>query len=124
MKHDSYDPRRFQELLAELLRQTGETAEAASLAAGLDRGAVARFVQGARPSRVACIQLAEHFGVNPNEMLRAAGYKLIVLRRRPVDEARMDREIEGIMEKIRQIKDPLRRRWVIRHILAILDGED
>ena len=125
MKRGQYDPDRFRAFLADLIRQTDETYEAASLAAGLDGGAVARFMQGTQPNHVACVQLAEHFGVNPNEMLQAAGYGPIsFFTEGPVDESCMNLEIEEIMERIGRIKDPLRRRWVIRHILAILDGED
>ena len=128
MKRGRYDPDRFRAFLADLVRQTDETCEAASLAAGLDRGAVARFMQGARPNRIACVQLAEHFGVNPNEMLQAAGYEpLSFFAEGPVDEAWMNREIEGIIERIRQIKNPFRRRRVIRYmldLLAIVDRED
>lgn len=46
----------------------------------MDRGALWRFIKNeTRPHRDACILLAQRFGVNPNEMLQAAGYDPIPL---------------------------------------------
>ena len=63
-------------LLEELCRARNESYRQASLAAGLDHGAVHRFVKGnQRPHRESCIALAHHFGLNPNEILVAAGHE-------------------------------------------------
>ena len=63
-------------LLEELCQARNESYRQASLAAGLDHGAVHRFVKGnRRPHRESCIALAHHFGLNPNELLAAAGHE-------------------------------------------------
>jgi hypothetical protein len=48
----------------------------AALAAGLDHGAMSRFItQRQRPNRESCIAIADHFRLNPNEVLVRAGYQ-------------------------------------------------
>jgi len=79
-RRTGYDPSEFIPYLKRLLAERNESYRQASLGAGLDRSAVWRFMeQGTRPHRDACILLAQHFGVNPNEMLQAAGYEPIPL---------------------------------------------
>lgn len=74
-RRTGYEPERFIPYVKRLLEERNETAREASLRAGLDRSALWRFIRkGTRPHRDACILLAQHFGVNPNEMLQAAGY--------------------------------------------------
>jgi transcriptional regulator with XRE-family HTH domain len=63
-------------LLEELRQDRNESYREASLAAGLDHGALHRFVRGQRrPNRESCIALANHFDINPNELLVAAGHE-------------------------------------------------
>lgn len=118
-----YLPERFQELLRELLKQSGETYKQASLAAGLDQAAVSRFMRGTRPSRSACIALADHFGVNPNELLQAAGYE--PLRFFDPSASASDwqtPEAAEIAELIEAIPDPVIRKRVARAVKVLLRG--
>ena len=63
-------------LLEELRQARNESYREASLAAGLDHGALHRFVRAQRrPNRESCIALAHHFQINPNELLVAAGHE-------------------------------------------------
>ena len=65
----------YQELLFRLLEESGESYRAASMAAGLSSATISNHMRRAvRPMRNACIALADHFGINPNVMLEAAGY--------------------------------------------------
>ncbi len=46
----------------------------AALRSGLDHYAVNRIFKGTRPGMPACILLADHFEVNPNEIFELAGW--------------------------------------------------
>lgn len=58
--------------IKELLDQRNESLRSAGLNAGLDHQFVRRIVNGERPNMVACIMLADYFGINPNELLQLA----------------------------------------------------
>jgi hypothetical protein len=63
-------------LLEKLRQERNESYRYASQAAGLDHGALHRFIKAdRRPNRESCIALAHHFEINPNELLVAAGYE-------------------------------------------------
>lgn len=49
----------------------------ASLGAGLDHGAISRFIRGTTPSPDSCQKLAAFFGVPEDVLLVLAGHKLI-----------------------------------------------
>jgi hypothetical protein len=69
----TYNP--WAALLEELRLERNESYREASIAAGLDHGALHRFIKtDRRPNRESCIALAHHFDINPNELLVAAGY--------------------------------------------------
>ncbi len=79
-KRAGYDPEPFVAFVTRLLEARNETYREAAMRAGLDRSSVWRFLhQEVRPHRDACILLAQHFQVNPNEMLALAGYEPIAL---------------------------------------------
>ena len=58
--------------IRELLELRNESLRAAGLKAGLDHQFVRRIVNGERPNMIACIMLADYFGINPNELLQLA----------------------------------------------------
>ena len=58
--------------IRELLEHRNESLRAAGLKAGLDHQFVRRIVKGERPNMIACIMLADYFGINPNELLQLA----------------------------------------------------
>lgn len=59
--------------IKELLDERHESLRAAGIHSGLDHQYVRRIVnKGERPNMVACIMLADYFGVNPNEFLQLA----------------------------------------------------
>ena len=69
-----YDPAPMQKRIEELLKQHKESFREASLSSGLDHQAIRRIRGGYRPQMPVCILLADHFGINPNELLTLAGW--------------------------------------------------
>jgi len=68
-----YDPAPVVKRLKELLEKHNESYREAALACGLDHQGVRRILEGYRPSIPTCILLANHFDINPNELLDLAG---------------------------------------------------
>jgi hypothetical protein len=101
-------------LLEELCRARNESYRRASLAAGLDHGAVHRFVRGnCRPHRESCIALAHHFGLNPNEMLVAAGHEpLPWFDPSLVNASDYPFEVKQVAETLMRISSPRLRREI------------
>jgi hypothetical protein len=62
----------FSNRVKELLAERNESLRSAGINSGLDHQFVRRIVNGERPNMVACIMLADYFGVNPNEFLQLA----------------------------------------------------
>ncbi len=123
MPRQKYDPRPVQELLRKLLERAGESYRQASLAAGLPDNAISKYMRGVRPRRDACIALADHFGVDPNELLQAAGYEPL----RFFDPAKgapewQSPEAAEIAKMIDAIQDPVARKRVARAVKVLLRG--
>lgn len=121
MTQQPYDPEPLRQLLLELLRRTGESYRRASLAAGLPSNAISKYMKGIRPSRHACVALADHFGVNPNEFLQAAGYEpLHFFDRSLVQPGELSPEVQELAAQLQEIKDPVTRRRVIEAMATLL----
>lgn len=69
-----YDPEPMIRRINELLEEHHESFRHAALNSGLDHQAVRRILDGHRPYMHVCILLADHFGINPNELLELAGW--------------------------------------------------
>jgi hypothetical protein len=122
MAQQQYDPEPFRRLLLELLGRTGETYRRASLAAGLCGNAISRFMEGARPSKHDCVALADHFGVNPNDLLQAARYEpYTFFDPSLIPEGEMCREVRELYEQLQRIKDPKHRERVLRTMKALVN---
>jgi len=118
-----YDPEPFRQLLVELLKKTGESYRKASLAAGLPSNAISKYMSGLRPSQRACVALADHFGVNPNELLQAAGYEpLRIFDRSLMQSGEMSPEMQEVFAQIQQIEDPIVRRRMLEAIATLIDA--
>jgi len=122
-RRTGYDPSEFIPYLKRLLAERNESYRQASLGAGLDRSAVWRFMeQGTRPHRDACILLAQHFGVNPNEMLQAAGYEPIPLFDLSLaDSDEYPPEVKAVARALARIEDPERRRAACEAVHVLVD---
>ncbi len=105
------------------LQAVAETYREAAIKAGLDRSAVWRLLhQGARPHRDACILLAQHFEVNPNEMLAAAGYEPIALFDLSLTTpGEFPPEVKALAQALTDIPDAGKRRRICTLLGALVD---
>lgn len=62
------------QFLNDQCNQRGLSFREASLQAGLDHGAISRFIAGTQPSRANCKKLAKFFGVSNKLVLQLAGH--------------------------------------------------
>jgi hypothetical protein len=117
----SYDVKKFRELVEPLLKETNESYRQASMAAGLDETAISRYFGGTQPVRDACIALADHFGINPNKMLEAAGYEpLHFFDRRLIDPNALPPDVDAFANEIARIEDEEMRKEMIEAFRQIL----
>jgi transcriptional regulator with XRE-family HTH domain len=119
-----YDPIRLAQVLDELRQGRNESYRETSLNAGLDHGALRRYVcDGRRPQRQALIALADHFGINPNELLPLADYPPMKLFERvAVDPDSLPSDIGGLVEDLQCIPDRAQRRKLVEAVRVLLAG--
>lgn len=116
-----YDPVPLQQLLQKLLEETGESYRQASQASGLHHTVISKYMSGTRPGRDACIALADHFGMNPNEMLQVAGYEpLEFFDRRLEDPEAMSPEVEAFVAELMEIEDDDIRQEMVEALRQVL----
>lgn len=125
-----YDPKQLVPVLEELLEKRNESYREASLKAGLDHGSMRRYLRdGTRPSINALLLLADHFEVNPNELLVLAGYQpMRMFEREPADLDKLTPDVRQLAEDLERIGDPTLR-WRLAAALRLLvagylDGSD
>lgn len=111
-------------LLEELRQARNESYREASLKSGLDHGALRRYIcDGRRPQRQALIALADHFGVNPNELLPLAGYPPMKLFQRvAADPDSLPSDIGGLAEDLQRIPDRTQRRKLVEAVRVLIAG--
>ncbi len=121
-RKQDYDAERFRELLTPLLEESGESYRQASMSAGLDETAISRYLRGSQPMRDACIALADHFGVNPNKILEAAGYEpLRFFDRRIVDPAALPPDVNRLIDKVMAFEDDVIRERIVKMLLQFIE---
>ena len=119
-----YDRDAFSAYLWGLLEERNETPREASLEAGLDHGAFLRFTRKQqRPTRESCIALADHFEINPNEIMTRAGYEALhFFNRSLVDPSAWPPEVEDVATVLARIEPATYRREVCRSLRGLLDA--
>ncbi len=123
-KNVDYDLKPFQELLGKLLEETGESYRQAGRASGLSGTTISNYMRGTRPMRDACIALADHFGINPNKMLEAAGYEpLHFFDRRLMDPNAIPPDIEQLVGEIMEIENESMRREMVETLRQTLHSQ-
>lgn len=117
-----YDPAPLQRRLSELLEKNKESYRNASLASGLHHQAVRRIVvEGNRPNIVVSILLADHFGINPNELLKLAGWSALNIFDIHSESAEsLPPEAVQVAMDVSKIPDPGTRRQVAEAIRILL----
>ena len=103
-----YDREVFAGDLEGLRQEANESYRGASVAAGLDHGALRRYIKKhQRPTRESCIALADHFGANPNELLTRAGYEAMhFFDRSLVDPSAYPPEVEEVASYPARMEPP------------------
>ena len=119
-----YDPRPLAEFLKALLKERNESYREASLRAGLDHGAIHRYIhRRQRPTRTSLLALADHFGVNPNDLLVRAGYPpMEMFDRLALEPQTMPSDIRPLVEDLRRIADPVLRRRLVEAMRFLIAG--
>jgi hypothetical protein len=119
-----YDPTHLVATLEGLLAEHNESSREASLRAGLDHGSMRRYLRdGKRPSMNALLLLADHFGLNPNELLVLAGYPALGLFERvPADLDGLSPDVRLLVEDLERIADPVLRRRLVEAIRLLVAG--
>jgi transcriptional regulator with XRE-family HTH domain len=116
-----YDPKLMVERLQVLLKKHNESYREAALRSGLDHQAVRRVLSGQRPSFAACILLADHFGVNPNEFIELAGLpKLKAFDIQIASADGLPTEAVEVAMDIAKIQNPGTRKQVAEAIRTLL----
>lgn len=116
-----YDPAPLVQRFQALLQAHNENNREASIRADLDQQALRRYIRGQRPDRAACIALADHFGVNPNEFLQLAGYAPMALFNAPTASAEhLPPEVVEVALDLARIPEPGLRREVAQAIRVLL----
>lgn len=119
---DHYDPKPFIARIHHLLEERNESYREAALAASLDHQALHRYLTGyRRPHMHACILLADHFGVNPNEFLQLAGYPALkVFEIQTASADRLPPEAVDVALDLARIPDPGVRKAVAEAMRVLL----
>ena len=116
-----YDPAPFVSRVKDLLVKNNESYREAALRAGLDHQAIRRVLAGKRPSLVTCILLADHFGINPNEFLKMAGWPTLKTFDIQTANAEMlPPEAVQVAMEIARIPNPGTRKAVAEAILTLV----
>ena len=119
-----YDRATLARYLDRLRQEHNESFREAALRSGLDHGAFLRYVKHCqRPTRESCIAVADHFGVNPNEILTRAGYDpLHFFDRSLADPKALAPEVEEVAVYLNRLSPLARRREVCQAVRALVEA--
>ena len=120
-RRENYDPQPLIDRILELLEERNESYREASLASNLDHQAINRIRSGKRPLIQNCIQLADHFEINPNELLMLAKWpplKAFDIHAESVEN--LPPEAVEVAKDIAKIENPGIRREVAKAIRTLL----
>ena len=121
--HKTYDTAKFSRYLKGLVDASGLTMRQISLRGGLDHGSVARFIRGRHPHRDSCLLLAEVLNVDPNEVLKMAGYEpMPVMDRTLIDPGEFPPEVKEFAADLASIPSA-RRREIIAALRALVKSD-
>ena len=119
--HSDFDPEPLVARIKDLLKKHNESYREASLRTGLDHQAIRRILSGQKPQMHVCILLADHFGVNPNEILKLAGWPTLkAFDVSVVDMVNLPPEATEVALAVAKISEPGIRREVTDAVLILL----
>jgi len=117
----NYDHEALSARVNNLLETRNESLREAALKSGLDHQALRRFLGGQRPNMIACILLADHFGINPNEFLQLAGWPALKAFDIHVSSAEnLPTEAVEVALDLARIKEPGQRKEVATAIRVLI----
>jgi transcriptional regulator with XRE-family HTH domain len=117
-----YDSTALINHLKEVLKKRNESHREASMRAGLDHAAIRRIISGQRPSVHTCVYLANHFGMNPNEMLLLAQWpELDIFSIETASAEKLPPEAVDVALRISEIKNANTRKKVADAVLILLE---
>jgi hypothetical protein len=117
----TYDPAPLKQRIDELLKQHKESFREAALSSGLDHQAIRRIRAGYRPHMSVCILLADHWGINPNELLMLAGGPTLKAFDIHTESAEhLPPEAVQVAKEIARIPNPGTRKSVAEAILTLV----
>jgi lambda repressor-like predicted transcriptional regulator len=118
-----YDRAAFSAYLERLLDEHNESMRAASLDAGLSHSSLNRFISShQRPTRESCIAIADHFRVNPNEVLTRAGYDAMhFFDRSLIDPEALPPDVAVLARYLSRIQPLARRRQLCQAIREVIE---
>ena len=121
-RRGAYDPEPLRERVKELLTQRKESMRGAALASGLDHGYLQRIINlKQRPKIEALILLADHFEINPNELLTLAGYPALkVFDIRTESAENLPPEAVEVALALARIPNPGERKQVAEAVMTLL----
>ena len=118
---NKYDPAPLKQRIDELLKQHKESFREAALSSGLDHQAIRRIRAGYRPNMPVCILLADHWGINPNELLMLAGWPTLKAFDIHTESAEhLPPEAVQVAKEIARIPNPGTRKTVAEAILTLV----
>mgnify|MGYP000992909302 FL=1 len=119
--HATFDSEPLISRIKDLLKKHNESYREASLRSGLDHQAIRRILSGQKPQMHICILLADHFGVNPNEILRLAGWPTLkAFDVSILDAVNLPPEATEVALAVAKISEPGVRREVTDAILILM----
>ncbi len=118
-----YDRVAFADYLRGLLEKHNQSMREASIKSGMTHGSMRRFIaEQDRPTRESCILIADHFGLNPNEVLTRAGYDpMHLFDQSLIDPDALPIEVAVLARHLSQIRPISRRRQLCQAIRDLLD---
>jgi lambda repressor-like predicted transcriptional regulator len=118
-----YDREAFSAYLERLLDEHNESMREASLDAGLSHSSLSRFISyHQRPTRESCIAIADHFRVNPNEVLTRAGYDAMhFFDRSLIDPEALPPDVAVLARYLSRIQPLARRRQLCQAIRDLIE---
>ncbi len=117
----AYQPEPFVARLRELLAKNNLTSRAAALGSTLDHQAINRILGGRRPNMIACILLADYFGINPNEFLALSAWPTLeIFDIKAASAAHLPPEAVDVALDVAKIPDPGTRKKVAEAIRTLL----
>ena len=124
-RQKEYDPQPMIDRILELCEERNESYREASLGSNLDHQAINRIRKGQRPTIPNCILLADHFEINPNQLITLANWpKLKAFDIHTESAENLPPEAVDVAMDLAKIANPGTRREVAEAIRVLLKAVD